>query len=102
MCRCCHIVQRKISTYLNNAANVARALGEVQRTQLGGSLALLDVRLEDGTGALTLCTNYTTHFYNWEKKYPISVYPSADSRSLSHFISHRLPIIHKDSMHTQA
>lgn len=51
-------------TYLNDAANVASALGEVQGTELGGSLALLDVRLEDGASALTLCTNYTTHFCN--------------------------------------
>lgn len=53
--------------YLDDAANVARALGKVQRTQLGGSLALLDVRLEDGTGAFTLCTNYTTHFYKLQE-----------------------------------
>lgn len=55
-------------THLDDASNVARALGKVQRTQLGGSLALLDVRLEDGTGAFTLCTNYTTHFYELQEK----------------------------------
>jgi len=47
--------------HLDNSANVAGSLGEVQGTQLGGSLALLHVRLEHGTSALTLCTNNATH-----------------------------------------
>lgn len=48
-------------THLDNTANVAGTLGEVQGTQLSGSLALLYVGLEDRPGAFTLCTNNATH-----------------------------------------
>lgn len=48
-------------THFDNTLDVAMTFGVIQRTQLGGSLALLGVGHEHGPGTLTLCTNDSTH-----------------------------------------
>ena len=45
----------------DDTLDVAVALGEVERPQLRGSLAVLRVRLEDAACALALHANATTH-----------------------------------------
>ena len=51
-----------VDDVLDDALDVAVTLGIVQRTQLGGSLAVLVVRFEDTAGSLTLNTDTTSHF----------------------------------------
>lgn len=48
-------------TYLDDTLDVAVTLGVVERTELGGSLAVLGVGREHGPGTLTLRANNTTH-----------------------------------------
>ena len=47
----------------NDALDVAIPLAVVDRPQPGRALAMLGVRLEDGTGALSLSPDHSTHSY---------------------------------------
>ena len=46
----------------DDTLDVAVPLAVVDRAESRGALAVLGVRLEDATGALTLCADHTSHF----------------------------------------